>query len=143
MKDYQKRFESRINKTETCWYWTGSISFTDFGLFWLNGKNVQAHRVSYELYKDEIPKGKRIEHTCKNRNCVNPDHLEISKGMSQEHKDKIGDANRGRVIETGREKGIKTSIYLYSKHLGIVSEAIKEGKAASTSDAVRRGLESL
>jgi hypothetical protein len=35
-----------------------------------------AHRIAYELYKGVIPKGLQIDHLCRNRQCVNPEHLE-------------------------------------------------------------------
>lgn len=137
------RFESRIEKTESCWNWTGDKHANGFGLFWLNGKNVQAHRLAYEATHGRIPKGKRIEHICNNNKCVNPDHLVLSTEMSEEHKKKIGDANRGKTHETGKEKGIKTSITLYSKHLTIVSEAIESKKGNSLADVIRKALESF
>lgn len=46
-----------------------------YGEFRLNGKTKKAHRVSYELYKEKIPFGLWILHTCDVRNCVNPEHL--------------------------------------------------------------------
>jgi hypothetical protein len=35
-----------------------------------------AHRVSYEIYKGAIPDGMQVDHLCRVRSCVNPDHLE-------------------------------------------------------------------
>jgi len=40
------------------------------------GKNKVAHRISYELLKGDIPEGLDLDHLCRNRGCVNPDHLE-------------------------------------------------------------------
>ena len=40
------------------------------------GKTVYAHRLSYEIYKGPIPEGFTIDHLCRVRNCVNPEHLE-------------------------------------------------------------------
>ena len=35
-----------------------------------------AHRVAYEQAKGPIPKGLEIDHLCRNRACVQPEHLE-------------------------------------------------------------------
>lgn len=70
-----KRFEQKINKTDTCWYWTGGI-LLGYGYFWYNNKTLKAHRFSYELYKEKIPYGLTIDHLCEIKKCVNPDHLE-------------------------------------------------------------------
>ena len=44
-----------------------------------NGKQIRklAHRLSYEFFIRKIPKGKVIDHTCRVRNCVNPNHLQV------------------------------------------------------------------
>ncbi len=58
-----------------CWIYEGSGSF-GYGFFWLNGKNERAHRVSYRHFKGDIPEGLCLDHLCRVRCCVNPDHLE-------------------------------------------------------------------
>jgi len=73
-----KRFWSKVNKTETCWLWTGSTS-RGYGSIRLGGADQprpQVHRVAYELLVGPIPDGMEIDHLCRVRNCVNPDHLE-------------------------------------------------------------------
>lgn len=35
-----------------------------------------AHRASYEVHVEPIPDGMELHHTCEQRACINPDHLE-------------------------------------------------------------------
>lgn len=62
--------------TETgCWNWTGSIARkTGYGMYHRKSKCV--HRFYYERAKGLIPPGYEIDHLCRRRHCVNPDHLE-------------------------------------------------------------------
>lgn len=79
MNNIQKlnnRFWSKVKKPDICWDWTACTFPDGYGLFRLNGKNKLAHRLSYEQFKGEIPKELQIDHLCRNRKCVNPDHLE-------------------------------------------------------------------
>lgn len=58
-----------------CWLWTGTIGAGGYGR-WPHRNNLTAHRVSYELHRGPIPAGLQIDHLCRVRHCVNPDHLE-------------------------------------------------------------------
>lgn len=74
------RFWSKVNKTETCWLWTGagSQSGLGHGRFALtHDKLVGAHRFAYEACIGVIPEGRQLDHLCRNPSCVRPDHLEI------------------------------------------------------------------
>lgn len=59
-----------------CWLWTGAIRGKGYGGLRVDGKYSYAHRVSYELFRGPILAGLVIDHLCRMRSCVNPDHLE-------------------------------------------------------------------
>jgi hypothetical protein len=77
MKTTEERFFEKVNKTDTCWLWTGSNNGVGYGEIRINNKKVYAHRWSYEHFKGKIPEGMHIDHLCRTPSCVNPDHLEI------------------------------------------------------------------
>lgn len=65
-----------------CWTWTaaamsGGYAVTSFGSRSNNSrKMVYAHRLMYELIKGKVPSDLQLDHLCRNRLCINPDHLE-------------------------------------------------------------------
>jgi hypothetical protein len=73
------RFEQKIERVPEsgCWVWTSATCQKGYGLFWFDGKPRKAHRVAYELYVGEITPGLVIDHVCRVRCCVNPDHLRV------------------------------------------------------------------
>lgn len=76
MRQHQ-RFLTKIKKAKNgCWNWTASVTVFGYSQFHYGGKQGKGHRYSYEHYKGAIPKGLSIDHLCRNRKCVNPDHLE-------------------------------------------------------------------
>lgn len=70
------RFWSKVDKTETCWIWTGATHPFGHGHIKVDGEVKNAHRVSYEIAYGPIPDGLHIDHLCRNPGCVRPDHLE-------------------------------------------------------------------
>ncbi len=62
-----------------CWLWTASLNNNGYGEIMLrhSKKTAYAHRVSYQLFKGDVPSGGKILHSCDMPCCVNPDHLRI------------------------------------------------------------------
>lgn len=77
MTGVEARFWSDVDYSKKCWEWTGAKSSTGYGLFSLNGDSIYAHRWSYETQSGPIAKGMQIDHLCRNRACVRPEHLEV------------------------------------------------------------------
>lgn len=68
-----------IKNDNECWLWQCGIS-DGYGTITIKVegkyKVFRTHILSYELFKGER-KGLLVRHTCHNRNCINPDHLEL------------------------------------------------------------------
>lgn len=75
--DDHERFLSkiRINKNSECWEWQLRLSDGGYGIFSIKGEDYKAHRVSYAIFNGNISNTMDIDHKCRNRSCVNPEHL--------------------------------------------------------------------
>ena len=72
----EKRFWNSIWLGDGCWLWTATKNPNGYGTFWDGRKTWRAHRFAYELLVGPIPEGLQLDHLCRVRDCVNPDHLE-------------------------------------------------------------------
>lgn len=71
------RMLRQIVKRDGHWIWTGPIRGKQgYGAITIKRKSFCAHRVMYETFIGPIPDGLQIDHICRVRNCVNPEHLE-------------------------------------------------------------------
>lgn len=76
----QDRFWSKVDRRgpDDCWEWMASKSPKGYGYFsvWsIKRSPLPAHRVSFMIANGSIDDGMFIDHTCRNRSCVNPGHL--------------------------------------------------------------------
>ena len=70
-----EKFWQRVNKTETCWLWTGAKRDNRYGEIGVNYKIWLTHRYAYTVTYGEIPPGMCVCHTCDVPACVRPAHL--------------------------------------------------------------------
>ncbi len=77
-REHALRFWLKVSRgvDGQCWIWTGARNDQGYGQTWDGRKVVYAHRVSYEMAKGPIPRGLHLDHLCRVRACVNPEHLE-------------------------------------------------------------------
>ena len=92
------RFWSKVDVRgdADCWLWTAAKDKFGYGRFMCLGRNAKAQRVSYELTHGPIPAGMVTDHKCRNRQCVNPRHLEP---VSNVENIKRGDGLRASSIK--------------------------------------------
>lgn len=89
---FKTRVMSRVDKNpDGHWYWTGPLTAKNAGSnsygygyqreFIEDGLNLGRHRpvhvVVYEMYYGTITEGYDVDHLCRVRHCVNPEHLEV------------------------------------------------------------------
>lgn len=73
----EDRFWPKVEATGFCWLWRGAIDNAGYGVVNVGGRRVnRAHRVSYEILVGPIANGLHLDHLCRVRHCLNPDHLE-------------------------------------------------------------------
>lgn len=79
---WKDRFLKLTFKDENgCWVWLGSKTKTGYGMYHhydenMKNKSVKAHRAAYVEFVGKVMDGLTLDHLCKNRLCVNPQHLE-------------------------------------------------------------------
>lgn len=96
----EERFWENVQKTESCWIWTGlKQSGKGYGKIWISKRKCEgAHRLSLIIHGKELPPHCVVMHLCDNPSCVNPDHLQIGS-----HRDNQID----KVIKGRQAKGEK------------------------------------
>jgi len=72
-----ERFWSKVKPEPSgCWEWQGSTKTSGYGQFRHNSVGAVAHRVAFAALVGGLRRDLTLDHLCRNRACVNPDHLE-------------------------------------------------------------------
>lgn len=114
----ETRFWQNVQKTDTCWIWTGSVMWKGYGTISdgskQNRKDYRAHRLSYQIHFGEIPDDLKVLHKCDNPICVNPEHLFLgtnadnSADMVAKGRSVKGQKRRPEQIVKGERHGSRT-----------------------------------
>ena len=84
---WNRKFDNPIDRfkdgfipvTESgCWLWMKSCNQYGYGCFRAYGRCMAPHRFAYHYYVGSIPSGLVVDHICRVRCCVNPDHLRLT-----------------------------------------------------------------
>lgn len=75
-QDFIDKFVPKVRFTDSCWIWIASVS-GKYGQMRCDDKIHRAHRLSYAFFVGPLISSQALNHTCENKRCVNPDHLEI------------------------------------------------------------------
>jgi len=131
----KERFFEKVNKTNSCWLWTGALTSRGYGSFGVEGKVTSAHRYSYQIHIGKIPKGLIICHSCDVPACVNPEHLWAGT-TSDNMKDMVAKNRNGNSsrMHTHCRRGHDFNIYgfkTYTKKNGKVERYCRECKRIS------------
>src|SRR5205807_1016167 len=71
-----------VDPASGCWTW-GGAKRNGYGAIFVDGRTISTHRFSYEIHHGPIPLGLTLDHLCRNRACINPDHLEpVTRGVN-------------------------------------------------------------
>lgn len=84
---YERALLHIEKRVDGCWMWTGSVNTKGYAHMKISGKVwAVVHRVMYEYAKGPVPAGLQLDHLCRNKPCVNPDHLEAVTARENMHR---------------------------------------------------------
>jgi hypothetical protein len=99
-----ERFWANVDASGVCWEWTGALHPSGYGYFSAKRrKSHRAHRYAWALLVGEIPQAMTIDHVCRNKRCVNPDHFELV--TAEENTRRSGSASAINARKTKCKRG--------------------------------------
>lgn len=133
------RFESKVIKSDGCWGWNGHLNKNGYtclisGCRGKGFKERYGHRISWLLFRGEIPEGKVICHSCDNPKCTNPDHLwlgthqENLKDMQLKQRGNLGTNHGNSILD---DEDVREIRKMYDNGIKVtnIMEIFKLGRA--------------
>jgi hypothetical protein len=133
-----------------CWLWCGAKNLRGYGKIGVNDGCSLAHRVSYELFCQQIPVGLFVRHTCDTRACVNPGHLvtgtheQNMRDMTERGRSAIRERNAMSKLTAEQVTAIKASTEpgsILAARYGISkgrANDLRNGRGAAGTTRIRR-----
>lgn len=102
---------SLIRKRRGCWLWQGA-TINGYGRVYHAGENWSVHRLTYTLFRGEIPQGAVLRHLCHQPACCNPDHLRPGTSFANKADEKM----KKEVRKLFRTPGLSEDARLLQLH---------------------------
>jgi hypothetical protein len=103
-----------------CWLWLGALCRDGYGQ--IRAPQHSAHRAAYVAFKGDIPEGLEIDHKCRVRCCVNPDHLEpVTHRQNVERADYTVNHRNGRKTHCKRGHPLASDNLVLEKWRGKIA----------------------
>jgi len=113
-----------IDPETGCWIWQRSRNANGYGTLGVDGASRLAHRVYYELTHGPIPDNAPLDHLCRNRGCVNPDHLEPVTPKINTYRGQSVKLSMGKARLIRLQRGRKSARELAAEH-GVTEGCIR------------------
>lgn len=111
-----ERLWRRVQRTDTCWLWTGALMNGGYpGTIRDGERRVMAHRLAYELAHGPIPDGLELDHLCRVRRCVRPSHLEPVTPRINTVRREHFTLDKGATCRSGRHLVAEVGVYVSPK----------------------------
>jgi len=94
----------RYNITpEGCWEFTGTINGGGYGVVGVKNTKHYVHRLAYAVFVGKLDDRMVVDHLCRNRKCINPEHLEQVTNAENLRRGEKGGRKPGLTCDKGHE----------------------------------------
>jgi len=136
------RLSARICKTPGCWLWTGGVNAAGYGRMKVNGADHYVHRLAFLIAGGSIGEGQEIDHICRVKHCVRPDHLRaVSHKANMENQpgpERANNTSGYRGVTWAQDKGKWRAAVMHDYrllHLGYFDSPAEAGAVAQAKRA--------